>query len=171
MALNGGDLWWCGQNRCCEDYQGLVKRLGRVITDMLLSAPVGVVLGVTGLQPAVSLLNNRQQRYNLRLLAAPRTQPRKEILPVILCKGKEKGQLGEQPEDGDVWISASRARREGLGQGLVRAMEDGMNIDTSSGTEHTEWVELVEFLVNFAPFVSEKEEAAKDGKQKIDGPE
>lgn len=62
---------------------------------MLQSAPVGVVVLEVGLSPVVLLLNNRQEKYGLRLLAAPKTQPRRNILSVTLRECEKQAQLGE----------------------------------------------------------------------------
>lgn len=74
------------------------QQTGRVVTGMMLSAPVGVVIHEAGLQPPLSVLNNRQSRYGYRLLAAPVTLSAYNILPVSLREGDEQAQPGEQQE-------------------------------------------------------------------------
>lgn len=60
-----------------------------MITGMLWSTPMKVVLREAGLMPVVSLRNNRQWRYDIRLLTAQVTQPVRDILPVTLREGEE----------------------------------------------------------------------------------
>lgn len=85
----------------------LVNRLGRGITGMLQSAPLEVVVWEAGLRPAVSLLNDRQRKYNQRPLAAPRTQSTRDILSVTLREAEEQAQLGEHPVDKVAWTRHS----------------------------------------------------------------
>lgn len=51
---------------------------------MLQSASVEAVVWEAGLETVVLLLNNRQQRYALGLLTAPKPQPTREIMSVTL---------------------------------------------------------------------------------------
>lgn len=81
------ELWLRGQTLYCYDYQKLVNTQGKTIKGMFRSASERIVVMGARLRPAVSLLNNRQRRYEYRLLVAPRTQPTREILPVKLREG------------------------------------------------------------------------------------
>lgn len=94
----------------------LANRQGRVIIGTLQSSLVGVVVREADLRPALSVLNNRQWRYGLRLLAAPKTQSTRDILPLILQEGKEQSQSWEQSVDNITWKRPSKARQKGLGQ-------------------------------------------------------
>lgn len=68
---------------------------------MLWCAPMGVVVQDAELLPVVTLLNSRQRRYSLGLLAAPNTQPVRDILPLTLREGKVQTQPGKKPEGDD----------------------------------------------------------------------
>lgn len=59
---------------------------------------VAVVCEV-GLQPTLSILNNRLCRYGYRLLTAMRSQPKRDILPITLCKRKKQA----KPEKLAAW--------------------------------------------------------------------
>lgn len=66
---------------------------------MLQSAPVGIVVREVTVRQAVSLINDRQRRYGLRPLVAPRTQPVREILVVTMQEGGGNWlSLGAAPE-------------------------------------------------------------------------
>lgn len=69
---------------------------------------------------------------------ALRTKLMRDILLVTLQEGENQVQSGQQPEEIDTWISLSRARWEGLVQRLARALTTGMNIETTTDTEHKE---------------------------------
>lgn len=90
VARYGANIWWQGQRGWCEEYQRLVNRQGRAIRDMFPSAPEGVVIREAGHRLTISLLNNKQQKYELRLLTAPITQPTRDILPVTVWEGEEQ---------------------------------------------------------------------------------
>lgn len=64
---------------------------------MFESAPARIVVRESGMRSAVSLLNNRQRMYGYCLLAAPRIQPIRDILPVTLREGEDQAQSGELP--------------------------------------------------------------------------
>lgn len=125
------------QKRWCEGYQRLVNRQGRTITVMLQCVPVEVVVQEAGLRPAVLLLNNRQWRYILRFLAAPKTHPARDILPVTIRDGEDQEQSEAQQEDNNACTSLSIAEQEHLGQRLARALIAKTDIEAGKDTEYT----------------------------------
>lgn len=102
MALYGVKLWWCKQKGWCEGYEKLVNRQRRVVKGMLRFVSMGVAVHKAVPHPAISLMNNRQRRYNLGLLAAPRIQPISNILQVTLGAVEKHVLPGELPEDDNV---------------------------------------------------------------------
>lgn len=102
VVLYGAEICWNCQKGWCEEYQKLLNRQCRAITGMIRSAPVVVVTRETVLRPALSLLNNKQRRYGLRLLAEPVIQHARNILPASLREGNEQAQSGEQLENYNV---------------------------------------------------------------------
>lgn len=56
-----------------------------------------------------------------------------------------------------------------MGQRPAQRVAEGTSIDTTSDTEHTEWIEPELFLVDIAPFASEKEEMVLEAKRHTDG--
>lgn len=128
---------------------------------MLRSTPTGVIVRDAGLHSAVSLLNTRQRSYELQLIAASKTEPARDILPVTQRDGEEQAQSGEQPEGHDTWTRMSGARREGLRQRLVRGVAARIEIDASSVTEHTECVEPAEFPETILTFARDRNEVGK----------
>lgn len=72
----------------------------QIFTGMLQSALKVAVVRETGLQLALSLLNNRQRRYRYRLLAVMLSQPTKIILSVTQCEEEDRAQPGEL-DDGE----------------------------------------------------------------------
>lgn len=57
-----------------------------------------------------------------------------------------------------------------LGERLARATAEGTNIDTTSSTKYTEWVELVTFSGRIAFLVGIKEEGADEVRRHVDEP-
>lgn len=89
MAIYGSELWWQKQKGWCDNYQRLLIRQGRTITGIFWSALAGIVVREAELRPAVSLLNNREQRYFHELQVAPRRQPVRDIFPLTLREGED----------------------------------------------------------------------------------
>lgn len=52
---------------------------------------------------------------------------------------------------------------------LARELAAGTDIETTSGTEHTEWVKLGEFPGTSTFFASDKDETAKKARRHMDG--
>lgn len=77
---------------------------------MFQFAAAGIVVGEAGLRLTVSLRNNRQRRNGYRRLVAPRTQPTRDNLPVILSEGEDQAQPGELPGNDDEWARLSAQR-------------------------------------------------------------
>lgn len=75
-----------------------------MITGMFLLAARLAVVGEEGLLPAHYLLNNWQRRYAYRLLAAPQSQPTRNILTAILRENEEQVQPGELADGDDNWF-------------------------------------------------------------------
>lgn len=130
---------------------------------------VAVVRGA-GLRPPVSLVNNRQRRYRYKLLAAPISQPTRDILLVTLCTGEEQAPPGELAKGYDEWFRNAGRGLATLRQRLARMITEGTNIKSTSGTEYTELVEPEPFQGSIAPFARHKEEGALEAKRYTDGP-
>lgn len=88
MALYGAEIWWNDQNGWCAEYQKLINRPGRAVREMFWTEPRVAVLRKAKLRPVVSLLNNPLRRYGYQLLAAPRSQPTRNIFSVTLRDGE-----------------------------------------------------------------------------------
>lgn len=80
----GAEKWWNRQKGWCEEYQKLINRQSRAVTEMFKFTPIGIVTHEAGLEPAWLLLNNQQRRYRYRLLAPSITQPACNILLATL---------------------------------------------------------------------------------------
>lgn len=61
--------------------------------------------------------------------------------------------------------------RESLGQRLPRMLAERTDIDATSGTEYTMWVESAEFLGKMDHFAGDKDETAKVAKRDVDSPD
>lgn len=136
VALYGAELWWRNQKTWEQEYQKLVNRQSRTVTGMFRDAPTGVLVKEAGLQPAKSLLNNRQRRYAQKLLALPNDNTLRSILPETLRDGDAHVQPGEQEPSNWDWISARNMKN--LGQRLANSLVEGTDLDTSFGIEYTE---------------------------------
>lgn len=79
MVLYGAEILWNGQKDWCKEYQKIINKQGRTVTEILQSASTGIVTRETRLQPTLDLLNNKHQRYEYRLLAVPVTLPTCDI--------------------------------------------------------------------------------------------
>lgn len=73
----------------------MINRQGRATTGTFTSAQAGIVVRDEGLRPAISLVNKKQHRYRFRLLAGPRSQLTRDILPVPLREREDQAQPGE----------------------------------------------------------------------------
>lgn len=107
---------------------------------MMLSAPVGVVTREAVLQPTLSLLNNRQYRYEYRLLVASVTQHARDILHASLREGKGQAKPGKQPENDNEWTRSRERKGKTLRQRLARAVIESKAIIVNIGAESTEWM-------------------------------
>lgn len=67
----------------------LVNRQERAVMGMFRSAPKVAVIREAELPSALLLLNTRQRRYGYRVLAAPISQPIRDILQVTLREMEE----------------------------------------------------------------------------------
>lgn len=170
MALYRPELWWHGQKESSEKYQKLVNRQGRAVTGMFQTTPRVSVVRYAGLRPAVSLLNKRQRRYRQRILAAQRSQTTRDILPVTLPEGEKQAQSVELTEVDDHWFKPTRRRKETLRQLRARVITEGTGIDTTTGIEHTEWVEPETFPGNVTPFAGDKDGGAMASRKYTDRP-
>lgn len=168
MALYGAEIWSHSYKGCCGEYQKLVNIHERTFTRIFQSAPKVVVVPEAGLKPEISQLNNRQRQYGYRLLAALRSQPTRDILPITLHLGEEQAEPGELTKGDDDWFKLIGWRREALGHQFGRTIAEGTSILTTTGTEHTERVELAAFLENMASFAGDKEDGAREAKEHSD---
>lgn len=60
--------------------------------------------------------------------------------------------------------------RETLGQQLTRTLSEGTRIDTTTRTEHTEWVETETITGNIGSFAGDKGEGAEKARKYTDEP-
>lgn len=123
------------------------------------------------LRSALSLLNNQQGRFGYSILALPRLQPTRNILPPRLREGEEHVQPGEPLERDDDWFKPVGRGRETPRQRLTRKIAEGINIDPTKGTEHTVWVEPETFPGSMDPFAGNKEEGAEAAKRHTNRPD
>lgn len=79
-------------------------------------APMVVVVREAELRPALFLLNNRQRRYQYRLLAATELQSTRDILPATLGEGDEQAQSSKLAKGDDDWFRPTGRRQSTLGQ-------------------------------------------------------
>lgn len=82
----------------------------------------------------------------------------RDILSVALCEGEEHAQPGEFTEGDDDWLKPKNSGRETLEQRLALTIAESTSINTTAGTEQTEWIELETFPKNIASFANNKEE-------------
>lgn len=139
----------------------MVNKQGSAMTGIFWSAPTGIMVRYTGLRFAVSLLNTRQSRFRFRLLTVARSQPSRDILLVTLREGDDQAQSGELPEGDDNCAWPPQRAQKTLKPRLCWTIMEGSGIDTTLGTEHTEWVEPEAFRGSIGPFASHREDAAK----------
>lgn len=71
VALYSEELLWNSERRLGEKYQKPVNRQEQALTRIFRSITMRVVVRESELRPAVSVHNNRQQKYRYRLLTAP----------------------------------------------------------------------------------------------------
>lgn len=64
-----------------------------------------------------------------------------------------------------------KARQKDLGQRQARALTTRTDIETTSDTEDTKWVESVEFRLTITPFPGDKNMVVKEAKGYMDGSE
>lgn len=69
--LYAAELTWNGSKGMEGEYQAAINRMGRATLGVFRSTPLGTVAGESGLVPARALLDHRQARFGLRLLARP----------------------------------------------------------------------------------------------------
>lgn len=123
---------------------------------MMRTTPTGVTIKEAGLEPAMSLLNNRQRRYTQRLLRLLSENPIHQILPVSFRKGGRGAQPGELSENDTDWTQDRRVKT--LGQRLANSMASGTDLDFSVGIESTKIIHQADFAGRL--IISETKELA-----------
>lgn len=118
----------------------MINKQGWAITGMFPSAPKVGVVREAELHPVLPLLKNSQRRYGYSLLAASPSQHTVDIVPVTMCEGEEQAPLGQLAEGDDNLFKPKGEGRETRWQQLVWMVAKVTVIDTSAGTECTEWV-------------------------------
>ena len=96
--LYGAELTW-GGSRTAEEAQGLTSRLGRSSLGARRKTSLGIVTAESALPPARALLDHRQARFALRLMARPRGGGGQEILERrngLTARIKERCGLGRR---------------------------------------------------------------------------
>lgn len=71
----------------------------------------------------------------------------------------------------DDWFKPIGRGRETLGQRLRPTIAEGTSIDTTAGTEYSDWVEPDTFSGCIATFAGGKEESAEKAKKHTEGPD
>lgn len=129
-----------------------------------------IVVREAGLQPAISLLNNRQGTYGIRLLAASRSQLTSDILLDTQREGEDQTKPGVLTEGNEEWAGPPQSGQVTLGECLAWAVTTGTRIDNASGTEYTVWVEHESFRGSIPSFASNMEGVARAASQHVDAP-
>jgi len=120
-ALYGAELWWDDRegarvkNRC-DEVQRLESQLGMAVTGNFRTTNLGVLMAVSGLRPAESLLNNRSRRHVLRLMSLPKGNQAKSLPGCNTAMGRRMVHFSEYsgrveeihlPEDGPTELDAA----------------------------------------------------------------
>ena len=70
--LYGAELTWNGTRGMEEEVQRLTNRMGRASLGVCRTTPLGIDAAESALPPARALLDHRQARFALRIMARPR---------------------------------------------------------------------------------------------------
>ena len=133
VALYGAELWWQGQKDRARGLQTLINQQARAITGAFRTTLIGPLVREAALEPAVCLLEARQQGYIARLLALPDDQPTRGILPITFRDGDLDAQPGEQPLQDREW--AGPRAPKALGQYLAWKAKQALGVDPPGGFE------------------------------------
>lgn len=85
---------------------------------------------------SVGTISTQQQTAQVRdrLLAAPRSNPTRDIFPITLCEGEEQAQHRELAAGDNDWFRPVGKGKESLGQRLARVVAEGTSTDTTAST-------------------------------------
>ena len=93
IAMFGAELWWKGGNARgttgrTEELQLLVNQQARATTGAFQTTNLGALSMESGLRPATNQLENRQRRFELRLLSLPEGERARGIVSTPTALGK-----------------------------------------------------------------------------------